>query len=122
MSALVKALAAVTLVICLGLNVQPAWAHAKLVGAVPTANSTVATAPKEIALTFNEKIKLITCKVTDKDGKDAPGVDPARADGATLRIPVKAMIPGQYTVSYRIAGDDGHVINASMMFTVEAKP
>ncbi len=122
MQASIKIPGFAALIACLVLGAAPAWAHAKLLTAVPAANSTLTVAPAEIALTFNENIKLIACTVADKDGKDVSSVGPARAEGAALRIPVKALAPGQYAVNYRIAGDDGHVVNASMMFTIQAKP
>ena len=117
-----KTFTSVLIVLFIALGATPAWAHAKLLSTVPAANSFVTAAPTEIALTFNEKIKLITSTVADKDGKDVTSVGPARADGTSLRIPVAALRPGQYTVNYRITGDDGHVINGAMTFSVQAKP
>ncbi len=97
----------------------PAWAHARLLTALPAARSVVADTPTEIALTFNEAVKLIVLKVVDKDGKEIPGLGAALTDGATLRIPVAGpWAPGHYTVSYRIAGPDGHAVNGSTTFSI----
>ncbi len=96
----------------------PAWAHARRVSAMPAADSTGA-APKDITLTFNEAIKLINCKMTGADGKDVAGVGAPAADGKSLKIPVTGTLAaGKYTVSYRIAGDDGHPMDGTYTFTV----
>lgn len=106
-----------------GLGTSSAWAHAKLASAVPPANGVVEVAPSEIALTFNEDVQLVVCKVVDKSGVVVSGSAPARSEGATLHIPVTALAAGQYTVSYRITGDDGHTVNGSMAFSVQgSKP
>ena len=98
----------------------PAWAHARRVSAVPAADSSGA-APQEIILTFNEGIKLIACKMTGADGKDVTGVGAPLAEGKSLKIPVTApLVAGKYTVSYRIAGDDGHAMDGTYTFTVAA--
>lgn len=99
----------------------PAWAHARLLTAIPAASSVVAETPSEIALTFNEAIKVIVVKVVDKDGKEISSVGAALADGATVRIPVAGpWAQGQYTVSYRIVGPDGHAVNGSTTFSITA--
>ena len=108
----------------IGLGCAPARAHARLVSANPAVGSIVADSPAEIALTFSEAVKPIVFKIADKDGKDISGGRTARIDGMTLHIPVAmSLAQGQYTVSYRIAGDDGHVVTGSMTFSVQpSKP
>ena len=101
------------------LSGNAALAHARLTLAVPAADSVVAAAPATIALTFNEAVMLITCKVVDAQGREVGG--PAMADGKTLRVPLKTGLGvGRYTVNYRVAGDDGHAMNGTMSFSVQA--
>ncbi len=101
------------------LGPTPAWAHARLLSAVPAANSAVADSPAEIVLTFNEAVKSIAFKVVDKDGKDVAGIGAVRADGMALHVPVTGALPhGQYTATYRIAGGDGHAVNGTLTFTI----
>jgi methionine-rich copper-binding protein CopC len=96
-----------------------AVAHARLTLAVPAADSVVAAAPATISLTFNETVMLITCKVVDAEGREVG--EPAMADGKTVRVPLKAGLgAGRYSVNYRVAGDDGHAMNGTMSFTVQA--
>lgn len=94
-----------------------AWAHARLTMAVPAADSVVASAPAAVALTFNEPVMLIVCRVLGPDGNEVGGN--AKARGLTLEVPLKAGLgAGRYTVNYRVAGDDGHAMAGSISFSV----
>ena len=100
-----------------------AWAHAKLVTAVPAAASTVKAAPTEIVLTFNEPITAVTCKLADAMGKEVAGLGMPKSDGAAMHVPLAAHLPdGLYTVSYKVTGDDTHTVSGEMKFTVKAAP
>ncbi|HEV7815034.1 MAG TPA: copper homeostasis periplasmic binding protein CopC [Janthinobacterium sp.] len=100
-----------------------ASAHAKLTSSNPEAGATLAAAPKEIALTFNEKIEAAFSSITlaDAEGKAvAPGkakVD--AANPAILRLEVPALSAGAYTVSWVAVGHDGHRRTGDFKFTVK---
>jgi methionine-rich copper-binding protein CopC len=100
-----------------------AAAHAKLTGSEPAAGATVSTPPKELALTFNEKIEESFSSVTVKDagGKDVANgkahVD--AANPAILRLDVPVLAPGAYTVKWVAVGHDGHRRNGDFTFTVK---
>ena len=101
-----------------------AWAlHTILVKATPAIDGTVKTAPTDLTLWFNERpdLSLSNIRLRGPDGAmvELSGVK-AGADSTALTVPVRgAMKPGKYTVLYRTAGDDGHVMRGSYSFTFQ---
>lgn len=100
-----------------------AAAHAKLTGSDPKAGATLEVAPKEIALTFNEKIEqsFSTMSVIDSDGK-AVSDEKAKVDVANpamLRLPLPRLHAGAYTVKWAVAGHDGHRRTGDLTFSVK---
>lgn len=100
-----------------------ASAHASLKSSDPLAGSTVATAPKQISLTFNEKIEqaFSTVSVNDSTGK-AMTTAKAQVDAANpvvLRLDTPALAAGAYTVKWAVAGHDGHRRTGEFSFTVK---
>lgn len=97
--------------------------HAKLKSSLPSAGTTV-TAPKELRLTFSEKVELKIAKVTLLRGTEEVAVlGDVAADAQapeTVVIPVmKPLAAGSYTVKYRVAGSDGHPMGGSYVFSVK---
>jgi methionine-rich copper-binding protein CopC len=99
-----------------------ALAHASLTAAEPAAGATVA-APKEIALTFNEKVEAAFSSITLVDAGGKPvALGKAKVDGANpavLRLSLPALAPGAYTVGWAAAGRDGHRRKGEFTFTVK---
>jgi copper transport protein len=100
-----------------------ASAHALLQSADPVAGSTVATAPSAVTLTFGEAPdpRLSSVKVRDRTGQDETGgpvgAVPGRPD--QLRVPLKPLSDGVYTVSWRtVSAVDGHIAAGSFAFGV----
>lgn len=100
-----------------------ACAHASLKSSNPEAGAIIATAPKEIALTFNEKIEATFSSITLSTSDSKPvTAEKARVDGAhpaVLRLRVPALGPGTYAVSWAVAGHDGHRSKGQFTFTVK---
>jgi methionine-rich copper-binding protein CopC len=101
----------------------PAQAHASLKSSSPAANATVEAAPKDIALTFSEKVEESFSAIALKDaaGKD---VTAAKAhidatDGATLRLDAPLLSSGVYTVRWVAVAHDGHRRTGEFKFTVK---
>ncbi len=96
-------------------------AHAALRSISPKDGSSLATAPTQIVLTFNEPIStsFATVSVTGTDGAVSAGK--AAVDGVTV---TQALAPdlanGSYTVAYRVVSEDGHPVSARTTFTVAA--
>jgi methionine-rich copper-binding protein CopC len=100
-----------------------AAAHAKLTESDPKAGAVLEAAPREIALTFNEKIaqSFSTMSVVDSDGK-AVSDEKAQVDlanPAVLRLPLPRLHAGAYTVKWAVAGRDGHRRTGDLTFSVK---
>ncbi|GAB1341679.1 copper homeostasis periplasmic binding protein CopC [Gemmatimonas sp.] len=97
--------------------------HAKLKSSLPAAGSSV-PAPKELRLTFSEKIELKIARITLVRGtEDVAALGEVTAEPQapeTMVVPVtKSLAPGAYTVKYRVAGPDGHPMGGSFTFSVK---
>ena len=98
-----------------------AHAHAFLVHASPKVGSTVATAPRELLLWFTEKLEpaFSSVEVRNAQGAVVSGkAQVAGGDGSELRIPLKALPPGTYSVSWRVLSVDTHRTQGSFSFRV----
>ncbi len=96
-----------------------ALAHAVLQSTNPAADSVVAQAPNEIALTFNEPVQVLALRVIDAAGRDcSPPNPPAVRDGRVTWAMQDHLQDGRYLVSWRVASLDGHVIGGSFTFAV----
>jgi copper transport protein len=97
-------------------------AHAKLVKADPANGSTVTVAPTKFVLTFGEPAKL-TALSLQKDAEPPKKIGPLPTDAsAQISIPAPKLAPGQYVLSWRVIGDDGHVLPGKLSFTVGPSP
>ncbi len=100
-----------------------AAAHASLKSSNPEAGASLASAPKEITLTFNEKVEEAFSTITLSDGKGKSVVsDKAKVDAANpaiLRLNAPALTAGSYTVTWAVAGHDGHRRKGDFKFTVK---
>jgi methionine-rich copper-binding protein CopC len=99
-----------------------AFAHARLLKADPADGSTVKAAPTKFVLTFGEAAKLTTLSL-QKDAEPAKKIGPLpTAASAEISVPAPKMEPGKYILSWRVVGDDGHVLPGKVTFTVRASP
>jgi len=120
MSRLIPILAAALL---LGLAAaSPARAHALLRAADPAVGSSIAHAPPELSLTFSESVEPAFCRVTVTNAAGAPmnsaplHIDPQNAK--RLLLPLKALPPGVYTVTWHATSTDTHRTQGRFQFTV----
>jgi len=116
------AAARATLCAALLLAAAQVQAHAKLIGAEPAANSSVA-APKIIQLKFDEDIakKFSSVRLTHTGGSPVVITSMVTKDAKSLTaLPTAALAPGLYTVSWTaVATDDGHKTMGSYSFAVK---
>jgi methionine-rich copper-binding protein CopC len=95
-----------------------ALAHTRLVSSTPAQGSTVANPPAEFVLTFSEAARF-TALTVQKDGGPEQKITPLPAAAATaLKVAAPRLESGHYTLTWRVAGDDGHVMNGKVTFTV----
>lgn len=106
----------------LALTPALALAHGKLLSSTPTAGSRMAAAPREVALTFSEPVELAVSRVQllGANGRAIALAKPVLAEaGRTVRAGIPTTLAaGTYTVSWRVAGRDGHPVAGKFRFTV----
>lgn len=101
------------------LSTGPAAAHTSLLSSDPSEGSTVARAPIEVALTFNEAVRPVSeaFRLYDRDG--AQQVLPASAVNNTVTLQLPADISeGSYAISWRVISADSHPISGGLTFAV----
>ena len=96
-----------------------AWAHAFLDHAEPSVGSTVQTSPREISLSFTEALEPAFSAVEVRDANGAR-VDQgkARVSASVMRVGLKALTPGTYTVQWHALSVDTHKTEGSFSFHV----
>ena len=115
----VSAAAAVALMALCG----DACAHALLEKSEPARRAALSRPPAQVRLWFNERLEpaFSTVSVLDASGKpvtrEKASVDAENPKRVELRLP--ALIPGTYTVKYKVLSVDGHTVNASFQFSVK---
>lgn len=99
-------------------------AHVELSSSTPAAGDNLDTAPTEVTVTFDDELDpdLSSFTVADADGNEVGSgqVDLAVADRNVLSGPVTITDPGVYTVSWEVAGLDGHLIEGTFSFGYNA--
>jgi LPXTG-motif cell wall-anchored protein len=104
-------------------------AHAEFKSSVPAPDSTVATAPETVTITFTEEIKADgnTIKVLDAAGeqvdKGDTALDKSDADRTTLVVSLNdGLSNGSYTVEWKNNGADGHSEEGNFTFSIGTAP
>jgi methionine-rich copper-binding protein CopC len=100
----------------------PALAHAHVVSSSPAANAAIA-APKQVTVTFNEKLvpafSKLEIKMTGMN-MTVPLMTSLSADGKTLTgTPQGAFMKGSYVINWTAASADGHKTSGSIAFKIK---
>ncbi|MGW2655077.1 copper resistance protein CopC [Streptomyces sp. NPDC001478] len=105
----------------------PASAHAALTGSDPQDGAVVATAPKEITLTFSEQVAMgkDSIRILDPDGKradtEAAPRDLSAGSTVTYGVALHAGLPdGTYTVAWQAVSADSHPVSGAFTFSIGA--
>jgi methionine-rich copper-binding protein CopC len=101
-----------------------AFAHARLISAVPAENGEVSTAPAVLQLKFSEGIdlKFSGVAIAGPHKKPVPTGESSLATGddRTLIVPISGILTsGEYTVTWRALSADGHKTHGAFVFTVK---
>ncbi|MCX4533916.1 copper resistance protein CopC [Streptomyces sp. NBC_00841] len=125
-AALLAALVTMVAGLLLG-GAAPASAHAALTGSDPQDGAVVATAPKEITLTFSEQVAMGdgSIRVLDPGGKRADtGAAPRDLQsGSTVKYGVtlhSGLPDGTYTVAWQAVSADSHPVSGAFTFSIGA--
>lgn len=100
----------------------PALAHAHVVASTPAANAEIA-APKQVSVTFSEKLVPAFSKLEIAMvgmAMKVPVKTAVSADGKTLTgTPAGAMMKGSYVINWSAASADGHKTKGSIPFKIK---
>jgi copper resistance protein C len=94
-------------------------AHAFLDHAEPRVGSTVPSAPKEVVLFYTQNLEpaFSTVEVSDANGARVDQGKP-RIGASTMRVSVKPLPPGTYSVRWQVLSVDTHTTEGNFSFQV----
>ena len=99
-------------------------AHVELISSSPVAGANLSAIPTEVTITFDDELDpdLSHFEVTDAASVQVGSgeVDLTVADRNVMTGPMTITAPGVYTVSYAVAGVDGHVLEGTFSFGYQA--
>ncbi|GHG37015.1 MULTISPECIES: copper resistance CopC family protein [Amycolatopsis] len=101
------------------LDAPAAAAHSVLVSSSPAADASLATAPAEAVLEFNEPVenRFTELAVLGPDGTSHWEAGPASVVDARVSAPLRPLGPaGAYTIRYRVTSADGHPVSGTVAF------
>jgi hypothetical protein len=117
--------AATVLAIAVTLGASRVQAHAFLDHSSPAVGSTVPAAPAAVTMWFTQQLEpaFTTATVTDKSGNNvdssAARVDPQ--EPTELRVSLRPLPPGTYTVSWHALSVDTHTTQGHFTFDVAGR-
>lgn len=116
-----RAVPAAALALALLTVVAPAAAaHDQLISTDPPDGAVLDTAPASVGLTFSEDVLDISTTVVVA-GPNGPVPTTPSVDGTTVTATLPGELPdGAYTVTWRVVSNDGHPVQGSFGFTVQA--
>jgi methionine-rich copper-binding protein CopC len=96
-----------------------AQAHSELVSSSPAAGSVVTRATDRVVLVFASDLLPGASAVVVRDprGRDVT-TSAAGSRAAVVEATVELGVVGRHDLSYRVVGEDGHVVSGSLWFTV----
>lgn len=103
--------------------VSTAGAHAGLLSASPEYEETVAGAPEQVRLRFNEPVEAVFEPVEVRNGHgERVDLDDARTEPEkpeVVTVGLREVLPaGEYAVDWRVTSQDGHPVSGEYVFTV----
>jgi methionine-rich copper-binding protein CopC len=97
-----------------------ALAHAHLQKAVPADGDVIRAAPANVVLTFSEPARLTACWLQKGEGPKQKIEPLPTAPAPQISVPMPQLEPGTYVLSWRVIGDDAHIVPGQIRFTVAA--
>lgn len=107
----------------LGLLAGPVSAHADVIGSEPADGSTLESRPYPLRLDFNEEIdvSLTTIEIAQIPSGvkyDGAAIDAAKSSGKTAYGTIPALPAGDYVLTWKSSGEDGHLTSGQMLYSV----
>jgi copper resistance protein C len=95
-----------------------AHAHAHLKQATPADGSILTVSPGRLVLRFSEAARLTAASI-QKAGAPAQKLKPLPMEPAVeISVALPSLGPASYVVSWRVVGDDGHIVPGQLHFTI----
>jgi len=98
--------------------------HFSLVRAVPAQDQTLEAAPVRLQLWFSQAPAAAVSQITLKRGTADVALGKTvviSKDKSLYADPAKPLEAGAYTLTWRAAGDDGHVMSGDVKFSIVPK-
>jgi hypothetical protein len=95
-----------------------ALAHAHLQKAVPADGGVINASPANVVLTFSEPARLTACWLQKGAAAKQKITGLATTPAQQISVPVPALEAGSYVLSWRVVGDDGHIVPGQIHFTI----
>ncbi len=113
------------LTVVVSLTLCPALlsAHLKFVRSAPAAGSTLTASPTALQLWFSEEPLLPMSGITLSGPRGVVKLGAPRAGGErslVVSVEQTALEPGAYRIAWKAAGDDGHVAQGTIDFSLKA--
>lgn len=112
--------------LCLITGAPTASAHTALISSIPAIGATIKELPSKITLRFADRLltlgKTVINRVTVTNSRNAIITSKREVtQGFTLSSVLNTKFPhlGIYTVIYRVAAEDGHLVTGSYTFTLK---
>lgn len=117
-----RAIMASLLALWLEVGTSPALAHSELRGSLPANQSVLTEPPKDIQLTFNERVRVTDLRLVDTAGRatrlsNRGGMEPTQSVHAPIQ---PALADGTYTVEWAAISADGHPVSGRLVFTLRS--
>jgi methionine-rich copper-binding protein CopC len=101
----------------------PTYAHAIMVKSQPAEGAVLTESPKQIDVWFNDKVgsEYKALAVIDSAGKrvDNKDVTQETFDQSHLYSTLQSLLPGTYTVRYRVVSIDTHIVTGKFQFSIK---
>jgi copper resistance protein C len=98
-----------------------ALAHTDLASSSPIDGAVSNSAPPAIELNFNGDVQLLKLQIAGSNtGEVASAFKPSAAKQQSFVVALPALVEDTYTVNWTVLGADGHRVEKSFTFTVDA--
>jgi methionine-rich copper-binding protein CopC len=98
------------------------FAHLGVKKSLPAKGARITTSPEAIQVWFNQEPEMEKSGLTlvGPQGPVTVGAVEAGAENSLRATVGAALAPGAYTIEWKTAGDDGHVLTGKIPFTMAA--
>ncbi len=92
--------------------------HAHLKQATPADGSILSAAPSAVVLRFSEAARLTAAWIQRAGGTRQKLHSLPENPAPEINVALPPLMPGTYVLSWRVVGDDGHILPGQLHFTL----